>query len=363
MRWSADPMTRRGFLCRSAWGIVGGLVLPRMAGAATVPPNAAPSTRLALVHGDSRANNVFRALKLIEPQIREGLAKKKRVLIKPNMVVVDRQLAATHADCLEGMLEFLKPLVQEEILIAESSANGPTADGFANYGYHRLENKYKVRLVDLDAEPFVVQHVVDERFRPRPVRVSQLLLDPDTYVISAAVLKTHDRAVVTLGLKNLTVGAIIKDRSYRWGPGSQGVNDKPLAHGGPEDQGINYNLFDLAKRMHPDLTVLDGFEGMEHNGPFSGTPVDHRVAVASTDWLAADRVGVELMGFDFRKVGYLSFCAEAGMGQADLSRIEVLGERIAEHVRSYHPHDTIEQQYKWMSSRRFPQKTGKRDLL
>jgi len=61
-----------------------------------------------------------------------------------------------------------------------------------------------------------------------------------------------------------------------------------------------------------------------------------------------DRVGAELMGFDYRKIGYLSFAADAGLGETDLDRIEVLGERIADHVRAYRPHDTIERQYLWM---------------
>jgi uncharacterized protein (DUF362 family) len=45
----------------------------------------------------------------------------------------------------------------------------------------------------------------------------------------------------------------------------------------------------------------------------NGTPVDHRVCVASTDWLAADRVGIELMGIDFANVGYLNYCAQSNM--------------------------------------------------
>ena len=43
---------------------------------------------------------------------------------------------------------------------------------------------------------------------------------------------------------------------------------------------------------------------MEGDGPVSGTPVNSRVCVVSPDWLAADRVAVELMGIDFAKVGY-----------------------------------------------------------
>lgn len=95
--------------------------------------------------------------------------------------------------------------------------------------------------------------------------------------------------------------------------------------------------------------MLDGFQGMEHNGPVSGTPVDHKVAVVSTDWLAADRVATELMGFDFNKIGYLSFAAKAGLGEGDLSRMAIIGEKVTDHIRQYRPHDRVEEQYKWMT--------------
>ena len=36
--------------------------------------------------------------------------------------------------------------------------------------------------------------------------------------------------------------------------------------------------------------MIDGFEGIEGAGPASGTPVASRVALASTDYIAADRV-------------------------------------------------------------------------
>jgi uncharacterized protein (DUF362 family) len=64
----------------------------------------------------------------------------------------------------------------------------------------------------------------------------------------------------------------------------------------------------LARRLHPDLAVIDGFTGMEGNGPTLGTPVDHRVCVVSRDWLAADSVGIELMGTIFHGSVSLSLC-------------------------------------------------------
>jgi uncharacterized protein (DUF362 family) len=123
--------------------------------------------------------------------------------------------------------------------------------------------------------------------------------------------------------------------------------DKPLIHGSGF-RGINYNLFALAQPLHPHLSIIDGFDGMQGNGPVSGIAVDHRVAVVGLDWLAADRTAVELMGIDYAKVGYLNYCAQAGLGQGDLSRIEVVGERIADQIKPYKLSDNIEKQLVWM---------------
>lgn len=345
MKSCEHALSRRDFLKTTACGVVGGLIALNFPRAARSAPSSAEPTRAALIKGDSRADNIFKALKLIEGDIKKGLAGKKKVVIKPNFVGVDRQLCATHADTVEAILEFLGPYVKDEILIAESPGFAPAMEGFDNYGYLRLPKKYNVKLIDLDDEPFTILHAVDDKFYPEPIRCANLLLDRDVYVISPAVMKTHDRAVVTLSLKNIVVGAALKDKGFRWG--GRGKNDKPIVHGGRGDAGIHFNLFTLSQKLRPDLAIVDGFEGMEGNGPMGGTPVDHKVAVASTDWVATDRIAAELMGFDFTKIGYIWFAAQAGFGEGDLSKIEILGEKVQDNIRKYRPHDRVQFQYKW----------------
>jgi uncharacterized protein (DUF362 family) len=322
---------------------------PRSAMALSETPPKSTTSRVALTTGDNRTNNIFQGLKVFEKEIRDAIGN-RRVIVKPNNVSTTIQLAASHVDSLEGILEFLKSIGKTNVVIAESAAEGPTTEGFENFNYYSLGKKYAVDLIDLDKQDYELVYVVsDEDFHPHAARMSRLLLDPDNFIISSAMLKTHDRVVATLSLKNIVFGAPIKDEGFRWGPrGRKGArNDKPITHGGGV-RGVNYNLFALAPRLHPDLAVIDGFQGMEGNGPTGGSPVDHRVAVVSMDWLAADRVGVELMGIDFSKIGYLNYCAQAGLGQADLEKIEVVGEKIADHVKPYRLHDRAEQQLIWM---------------
>lgn len=314
------------------------------------PPAAKPATRVAVSHGNDRVDNAVKALRPFADEIARAIGD-RRVVVKPNNVSIQIPLCATHGECIEGILEFLKSIGKVgQTVIAESSADGPTLDGFENYRYTALAKKYGVKLIDLDATPVDIVQVFDEKdFRPHAVRMAKLLLDPQTFVISAAKMKTHDRVVATLSLKNIIFGTAVKDLGFGWAkaakPGTK--SDKPIAHGSGF-RGINYNLFALAQRLHPHLAVIDGHEGMEGNGPTRGTAVDHRVCVASPDWLAADRVAVELMGIDFAKIGYLNFCADARLGVADLKQIEVLGEPLEKHVKKYKLADSIDKQLIWM---------------
>ena len=342
---------RRHFLKTTLLGGLGAVGAARWAGLGLAEQSPAkPASCVVLTTGNDRTDIVFRGLKPLAAEVARAIGD-RRIIIKPNNVAIETQLAATHADTLVGIFEFLKSIGKlGQAAIAESAAAGPTMEGFANYNYTKIAAKYGVKLVDLDQEPVEIVHVFDEKdFRPHAVRMSRMLLDPRNYLVSAARMKTHDRVLATLSLKNIVFGAPIKDAGVRWGkkppPGAK--TDKPIAHGSGF-RAINFNLFQLAQRMRPHLAVIDGFEGMEGDGPIGGTPVDHRVCVAGTDWLAADRVGIELMGIDFAKVGYLNYCGQAGLGETDLKRIEVVGEPIARHVKTYKLAKNVEQQLQWM---------------
>jgi uncharacterized protein (DUF362 family) len=309
-----------------------------------------PLASVAITTGNSRADIAFRALQPYARQIKQAIGN-RRIVLKPNNVSSSVQLAATHVDTFEGILEFLKSIKKlDNVIIAESAADGPTLDAFKNFGYFNLANKYPVKFVDLDQEGSELLYVFDEKdFRPHPIRISRVMLSPDSYIISVAKMKTHDRSVVTLSLKNIIVGAPIKDSGFAFGKDRKAgaKSDKSIVHGSGY-RGINYNLYDLSRRFHPHLAVIDGFEGMEGNGPTGGTPVDHRVCVVSTDWLSADRVAVELMGVDFATVGYLNYCAQAGLGVADLAKIQIVGENIKDHIKPYKLHSNIEKELIWM---------------
>src|SRR5579863_4620553 len=113
---------------------------------AYVPPP--PRSTVALVKGDQRRRIVHDALAAIDPQIRAGIAGKKYVIVKVNNVSTTNQLAATHADAIYGILDYLQPRFKLPVSIVESSA-GDTMEGFRNFSYTKVPG---VQLIDLNAE-------------------------------------------------------------------------------------------------------------------------------------------------------------------------------------------------------------------
>ena len=337
---------RRDFLKTTLAGGMAALIANRLvrsvqAAAPVSPPPAATDGRpkVALTTGNQRTDNIVRAMKSMEKDIAEAIGK-RRVVIKPNLVTANVALACSHADAITGILDFLKGIGKlDNTIIAESSASN-TQQGFQFNGYQKLADTYKVKLVDLDQQPFqTVMAISQNDAKPHPVRVSSLMANQnENFIISACMLKTHDRAVCTMGIKNVIVGAGIKF--------PRGGNDKQILHGdGPF--GININLAMLSPILHPSLTVIDGFEGMEGNGPSNGSKVDHRVCVVSADYVAADAVGATLMGIGADNVGYVTYLGNAGVGESDVTKMDIIGEPIAKLAKKYRLSNSSQTQLMW----------------
>ncbi len=328
---------------------------PRSGGGAVQA--SAPRAKVALVQGDDRRKNVTAALESIDDQIRAGLAGKKCVVIKPNNVSSENQLASTHADALRGILDYLEPRFRGAVVIAEAAA-GDTLEGFENFKYPRLTTERRaqqVSLVDLNREgKYQTGTLVDYDLHIVPVRLAARLLDPDAYVISSAMLKTHNTVVATLSVKNMVLGSPLHSA-----PGDGRWSDKRKFHVGIRQ--THLNMLMAAQRLQPNwgLAVIDGFEGMEGNGPGNGTAVASHIAIASTDFIAADRVGIEAMGINPDWIGYLTYCSQAGLGQYDLSKIDITGASIASVGKKYKLHEDIEQELQWMGPmNELPERVG-----
>ena len=334
------------------------LSVPAWLKAAPTQQAALPQSNVSLMAGEDRRKAVFEALMAIDDEIKPKLAKKKSVVIKPNNVSTQRQLAATHADALRGIMDYLERRWKGPVFIAESSA-GDTFTGYDNFKYLALETEYKkfpLQLIDLNKEAlYQLVPILDDKLHLVQVRLGARLLDPEAFVISSAMLKTHNTVIATMGIKNMCLGAPLHaapKETPRW-------NDKRKYHGGVRQTHVG--IMQTAQRLGQvwSLNVIDGHEGMEGNGPGSGTPVASRLAIASTDFVAADRVGIEMMGVNPDWPGYLKFCEVAGIGNYDWAKIKIRGENPEMLKKKYQLHQDIERELQWMGPlQEIPPKLG-----
>jgi uncharacterized protein (DUF362 family) len=331
--------TRRDFIklifCGSAGLAIG--FPARQIGRSIKPLPSSPST-VYFRTGSDRHQLIYDTLLPLEDTVRSTLGN-RQIIIKPNFVVSGKPQCATHVEAVRGILDFLKRITDQQIIIAESPASGDAMRCFDQYGYKPLEKEYNVQLVDLNTEPTIeIGSIMQSDGSSTRVRLIKTLLEKKNYVISVSLPKTHDTVVATLTTKNIIMASPLR-------PGRREMSDKVKMHGGqilPQySEYLTKNMFLIAPLLLPDLAVLDGFEGMEGNGPVRGSAVHHRVAVVGTDSIAVDAIGLKLMGIEPRYLRYLKWCGDAGLGNFDEKQINVVGADVSKSVKKYKLHDTF----------------------
>jgi len=287
-------------------------------------------SKIALTRGGNRSQNIDAALRLIENEI--DLEGKRNLFIKVNFVSTRNQLAATHVDSVRPLLKFLRERYDGKITIGESTL-GLADAGYEKFGYLDLIKEYGVELVDLNESEWELIELYDSALRPMKLHFARQIIDSD-YRIVIGPAKTHDTVVVTLSIKNLAMGGL----SFTHG-------DKRRMHQGYPVH--NLNLYLLAAACPPHLGIVDGFIGMDGNGPVSGDPVEWGVAVASCDTVAADCLAAQLMGFEVSDIGYLWYCQRKGLGVGDMGDMDILGANPKDCYHRFQPHSTYEEQKHW----------------
>ena len=234
----------------------------------------------------------------------------RSVLIKPNV------LRASGAE--EGIVTHPRVL---EAVIAAVEARNPAAvvvgDNPGMFSYGDNEKSFTETGL-MDAAKGYYRNLGDDSvklaFNPEfmsDVSVSRAVLEADV-VISVPKFKTHGLTVLTGAIKN----------SYGFLPGAQ-KSRLHKAAGNPERfQDVIVEVFRLRV---PDLFIVDAVVGMEGNGPASPHLRHVGRLLAGDNAVAVDAVMAAMMGLDPGRLRFLRRAQAAGLGDYDLSKLEIVG--------------------------------------
>lgn len=291
--------------------------------------------KVALTAEENRYQTVFRALDFFTQEIVKIIDSieiedhhKNYVVIKPNCVVTNNPLAATNIEALRAVLDFLAPIWQGRVILAEGTGVGNTMEAFKNYGYLGLKKDYpNLEFSDLNFSNAIFIDVFDRDLKPQRIKIANTVCESPLR-ISVGPPKTHDSAVVTLSIKNMAIGSILKEDKMK------------LSH---EPRSINRSIAAINEYTFPHLSVIDGWVGMEGNGPAHGHKVDSQFCVCSDNPLAADTLTTKIMGFHPLQIGYLNLL---GAGKIQ-DKIEVIGKDPIAFRFHFKPHQTYLEQIQW----------------
>lgn len=237
----------------------------------------------------------------------------QNILVKPNLVTDagSREGITTDVVIVDAILHFLTELNCKNIIVGEGCGAGPTEITFRKNGYFELAKKHNIKLVDLDTTEGLELEVPDRR-SVKKLRIAKVAYDAD-FRISVAKLKIHSIGIITGCLKNM-MGCL---NGKKW---------KLVVH-----SSIQKRLVDLNKLVKPHFGLVDGIIGNEVE-ECDPNPVEMNILIGGNDAVSVDSVSAECMGVDWRIVSHLVLAEKAGLGIADMNKIQVVGEKI-EDVR------------------------------
>ncbi len=208
--------------------------------------------------------------------------KRKKVLIKPNIVVCNaKNLTATltNSSIVEAICKILKKN-NCKIYIGESSFMD-TDIGFKKSGMERIAKKYGKQII---FEQDKLVKVNDKKAKVlKSFHLAKTLKDVDL-IINVPKLKTHQLTRYTGAIKNL----------YGCIPG--GMKQK-LHKKAENEKKFSKLLVDIYQNIKPEVNIIDGVIGMEGVGPTSGKPKKAGYILASKSAISLDVVSSKLMGY------------------------------------------------------------------
>ena len=255
------------------------------------------------------------------------IAPDAHVVLKPNLIMrcSPSRTATTHPAVVEATILALQQLGAKHITIADSPGGPYTAPLLSGCYQQTGMQEVAARTgavcnTDLtSAEQRRAENKLCHGFEIiTPIRKADL-------IINLCKVKTHCMMSFSCGVKNL-FGCI------------PGLLKPQLHYRFPEEDQFARMLVDLAETVRPVLTIVDGIDGMEGDGPTAGTPRHLGViAAARMDSIyALDLLLARMIGFDPSNVSTIQESIKQRLCPADWRDITLRGDApLAEQITPF----------------------------
>ena len=257
-------------------------------------------------------------LQEVENFVREAIAllndsvfqKGQSILLKPNLLRAAHpgRCVTTHPIVLEAVCRVFRDMGMGRIDISDSPSIGSLKYAARQAGYGELQSRYDVGIVPF-TDPVDCKIQENVAF----LKIAGSIKNYD-HIINLPKIKSHQQMTITLAIKNL-FGCVIGKR-------------KPVLHCMVKNDKIKFGrmLVDIARQINPVLTITDGIQAMEGNGPISGTPYPLGLMIAGQDMTALEFVITEILAVPSSRAFVLEAARQRGYGAHDLRDIHLVGE-------------------------------------
>ena len=240
------------------------------------------------------------------------------VLIKPNLVEPAGSDSGqiTNPQVIEAVARYCLDNGAARVIIGEGPSyyqpQSHLRECFTRTGVSEVAERLNIEWVLFDEHGYRTFKEVSD-CTPDEFRVTEFAFTCNKFV-NLPVLKTHYLTTVTLAMKNLK-GCLKRE-------------DKPLFH----RRDLSRAVVELCQIVRPTINIIDCTAstivrqlGM---GDSKREQTGDGLLVASPDIVAVDAVGCALLGIDPAEVHTVSLGTAAGLGESDLTKIDIVGEEL-----------------------------------